>query len=197
MKRKEDDIHETKMKVNRLSEEEQHFQREMSEAWIKETLGTGRDGEGKDANLFAPLEAIPYELWVSRNESDVFFRIRFEGAVQASCVRCLEEIEQPIAVELGGVFCIPQEDDDDEALDPSHYFYDGESIDFSPVLQEHIFLNLPPHPTCGGVGKHCNDSFLAQYNTDGAAFDKLVKKESEGPDPRWAALAKIKENIES
>ncbi len=84
---------------------------------------------------------------IYRSERDVHFSGRIEGAVEATCVRCLDGFERPLEREFRFVI-LPRAAADDEADDEGVDHYSGDELDLGPLVTEQALLALDPLPVC-------------------------------------------------
>ena len=107
-----------------------------------------REGQvaGEDFRFPAGLGA---DLEHYRAGLDVVFEGRLAGEAEGTCARCLEPYRFPFAQDLRVVLA-PRasagdgEGDDDLGLG----FFDGEEIDVTGLVVEHVMLGLPTVPLC-------------------------------------------------
>jgi len=130
-------------------------------------------------------------------------RVLVEGHARASltapCGRCLTPVTIDVpadfeltfvpadeAVELDG----PSERDVGRASFASQAVneesYSGKSIDLDPVVREQLLLAVPGYPVCNEECKGLCSVCGANLNERECGCDRRV------PDPRWAALEKLK-----
>jgi len=179
-----------KLRVKLLGPEEYPFSCEVSEDEIKSILASDSEEEDSTAGLYETHGAFHFDAKVFRNESDVFFSSTLKGSLKSKCVRCLEEGEHPLELEFGGVYCVDENGEGGEPENPTHYFYQGDELDFRKAIKENIFLNLSLHPTCSDRG----DSCAGMSFSENKAFEE---KDEKAIDPRWAGLMKIKKDLSS
>ncbi|GAB2695658.1 YceD family protein [Thalassiella azotivora] len=141
-----------------------------------EDLGTEVIGvpSGSDLELDLRLEAVMEGVLVSGTA-----RARAVG----ECVRCLEDVEQPVDVTFQELFAYPgsrsqaQVSEDDEDV----HELEGDLLDLEPVLRDAVVLALPFKPVCSeecpGLCPEC-----------GARLADDPGHQHESVDPRWAAL---------
>jgi len=143
-------------------------------------LGTGvLDGvasviEGTDLELEARLEAVVEGVLATGTA---------RAAVAGECVRCLEPLEGlEVEAEFQELYFFPGEDTggDEDAV-----FLVGDLLDLEPVVHDAVVLALPLSPLCRedcqGLCPECGESL----NEDPEHSHEVV-------DPRWAALADLK-----
>lgn len=85
---------------------------------------------------------------IYRSERDVHFWGRIEGAVKATCVRCLDAFERPLEREFRFVILPRGAADDDAADDEGVDHYSGDELDLGPLVIEQALLALDPLPLC-------------------------------------------------
>ena len=118
----------------------------------------------------------------------------FSTEIEARCARCVE----PVPTKIGGDFDLlyrPLGVDagrDERSISEAETeigYYSGEGIDLEDVLREQILLALPAkivcRESCRGLCPRCGKNL----NVESCACE-------EGPpDPRWAALADLKNKL--
>ena len=118
----------------------------------------------------------------------------FSTEVEVRCARCIE----PVPTKVGGGFDLlyrPLGVDagrDERSISEAETeigYYSGEGIDLEDVLREQILLALPAkivcRESCRGLCPRCGKNL----NVESCAC------EEEPPDPRWAALADLKNKL--
>ena len=118
----------------------------------------------------------------------------FSTEIEARCARCVE----PVPTRIGGDFDLlyrPLGVDagrDERSISEAETeigYYSGEGIDLEDVLREQILLALPAkivcRESCRGLCPRCGKNL----NVESCAC------EEEPPDPRWAALADLKNKL--
>ncbi|MBN1757859.1 MAG: DUF177 domain-containing protein [Chitinispirillaceae bacterium] len=129
---------------------------------------------------------IDCEATIDRNGSMLYVQLRFDGAFEQVCARCLEKFAYPVGETLTLVL---QEEEgrsgragDDESAD--FYFNTGhQSVDLSSVIYDEVMTSLPLKPLCSETCK-------GVIPADG--FEKQTVEQEY--DPRWEALLKLKKN---
>ena len=143
-----------------------------------EDLGTVVIGipEGSDLDLDLRLEAVMEGVLVTG---------LVRGQAVGECVRCLDEVTEPVDVTLSELFVYPERaavaeqdgDEDDEDLRE----LDGDFLDLEPALRDAVVPMLPFQPVCRpdcpGLCSIC-----------GARLADEPGHSHETLDPRWAAL---------
>ena len=134
----------------------------------------------------------------NRGERDAVEDIRvlgnFSTTVEVRCARCIE----PVATKVGGDFDLlyrPLGVDaghDERSISEAETeigYYSGDGIQLADVLREQILLALPVkvvcRDDCRGICAGCGRNL----NTETCSC------EEQSPDPRWAALADIKNKL--
>ena len=135
-------------------------------------LGTELVGipAGADLELDLQLESVLEGVLVSGQA---------RGPLAGQCVRCLDDLDAQIEVDLQELFVYPEraeQDDDDELRE-----IEDERIDLEPALRDAVVLALPFQPVCRpdcpGLCPQCGQR-LADDPQHG----------HEEQDPRWEAL---------
>lgn len=176
-----------KIKLTMLSEEEQSHRWDLSLAWLEELFLADVQKQSVEAELYKPVAAMSLQVWVYRNEKEVFFRAKLGGQLQSMCVRCLENLPFPLDLSFEGLFIPNEQHSVEEPEDSFCYYHDGDSIDFTQPVRENVFLHLPFSPSCLTLEVPC-------IGTPLQAEDDMVEKTPDGQsiDPRWAALLNVK-----
>lgn len=101
---------------------------------------------GADDQHFSRDLAVHAEIY--RSEHDVHFSGSLEGAIRATCARCLEEFERPLQRDFRFVIlpraAASDDSEDDEGVD----HYSGDEIDLGPLVREQALLALDSLPLC-------------------------------------------------
>ncbi len=132
--------------------------------------------EGSDLDLDLRLEAVMEGVLVTGT---------VRGQAVGECVRCLDEVTEPVDVALSELFVYPEraaaaaeDGDEDEDL----HELDGDFLDLEPALRDAVVPMLPFQPVCRpdcpGLCSLC-----------GARLADDPGHSHETLDPRWAALS--------
>ena len=131
---------------------------------------------------------------VSRKGEQVRFRGRISAEVEARCDRCLGPVTVPVVTEFDETY-IPaaldatsSEARELQAEDMNSSTYEGEEIDIDELVREQVLLALPARLLCREECKGLCPTCGADLNTQACAC------EQKEVDPRWAALAALKQN---
>lgn len=138
---------------------------------------------------------VTFEGETDRVQETLHIRGQLTGTVCETCSRCLSErlrtFELPVKWTLLPIKTIDAhrlKDEEEVELstdDLDTSFYKGDQIDIGELIREALLLELDPAPVCGEEG--CD-----------ARFEALVRKHipaEDTVDPRWAALADLKNNV--
>jgi uncharacterized protein len=128
--------------------------------------------------------------------ADIRLRGRFAGRFQVPCARCVEPVEIPLAADFDLIFR-PAEADAEApersitAPETEIGYYQEDSLSLEDVLREQVLLSLPVRtlckPDCKGLCPRCGEN-----------RNSLACSCDEGPsDPRWQALAVLRDRIKS
>ncbi|OLE28623.1 MAG: metal-binding protein [Catenulispora sp. 13_1_20CM_3_70_7] len=154
-----------------------------SEPSAEPTFGIGRDGvavvpPGSDVQLDLRLEAVVEGVLATGTA---------RAAVVAECVRCLEPLDLEVEAEFQELYFFPGEDTggDEDAV-----FLVNDLLDLEPVVHDAVVLALPPAPLC-------REDCLGLCPECGALLNEDPEHEHETVDPRWAALADLKDQEDS
>lgn len=143
-------------------------------------------GDAGDYSFDAPA-AVRVEYY--RAGQELFFSGSITGTVIGRCARCVETYTFALQKEFS-VVLVPRGDLpsevglNEEDLDLS--FYEGDSVDLTPLIREQLLLALPTRPlcgeTCGGLCPQCG----ANLNQQACGCTPAVG------DPRLAVLRSLK-----
>lgn len=126
--------------------------------------------EGSDLELELRLEAVMEGVLVSGT---------VRGRTAGECVRCLDDVESALEVEVQELYTYPGRTPEGE--DDDLHELEGELIDVEPVLRDAVVTALPFQPLCSadcpGLCSRC-----------GARLAEDPEHHHEDVDPRWAAL---------
>jgi uncharacterized protein len=135
-------------------------------------LGTEVIGvpEGSDLGLDLRLEAVMEGVLVSGTA---------RGRAVGECVRCLDDVEQTLEVELQELYVYPGRAPEGDEED--RYELDGDLLDVEPVLRDAVVLALPFQPVC-------SPDCPGLCSTCGARLADDPGHHHDAVDLRWAAL---------
>ena len=176
------------------------LEREPSEFDLE--LAPGVVDLGEEAEQIGPLATSGQAevIHEHRGPRDIVADIRlkgsFSGKFQVPCARCVEPVEIPLSAEFDLIFR-PAEADAEAtersitAPETEIGYYLEDSLLLEDVLREQVLLALPVRtlckPDCKGLFPRCGE------NRNSTACDCEV-----GPqDPRWEALAGLRNRIKS
>ena len=129
-------------------------------------------------------ERIPAELVVSRATTGSVLALAFTARLHGPCYRCLGDavLEVPIAIREYQA----SSPDDEELTTP---YLDNDQLDVSAWARDAVALALPNkilcRPDCAGLCPVCGRNLNAEPHTH----------EEEPADPRWAALAELRDRL--
>jgi uncharacterized protein len=139
------------------------------------------------------LEGTRIEGLAARKDERVEVSGRLTGRMEADCDLCLAPVALPAEVEFEVSF-LPKAVEEEATTgerelhgdEPDFSFYEGGIIDVDELVREQLLLALPSRFRCGedckGLCPHCG----ADLNKETCAC------EHEEIDPRWSALAALK-----
>lgn len=143
------------------------------------------------------LDAAEIRGRVWRTSVEVQISGRITARVEIECDRCLRPVIVPIDVRFDVAY-LPESDYSVEDAgtelqekDLSVSFFDGEAIDVDELVREQALLALPPRVLCRADCKGLCPVCGTNRN------DEACGCESAETDPRWAALAQLKETSKS
>lgn len=153
------------------------------------------DIDGKFFKHFedSPIHDCKVRVKLEFEKKETFFILKFfiDGTVKVECDRCLVPFDKEI---FGDFTCYIKYGENSDANDNDEVLYiprDQTVIDVSQLIYEYINLCLPMqliHPKKENGEEGCDPEVLKFIANNKAAG----KKENEEPDPRWAALKKLK-----
>ena len=195
-----------KINIEQIEEPRQLDQRPLSKAFLTEVFA--------DAPAYAPVAGTDFTAHLTRVGST---NVLLEGAVtvplQSNCRRCLTEVKSEVPVvftlnmvprpaekaeELPGkgrkqASKGKKDEEDEESFeqvsetDADEDYYDGETIDYAPVLREQLLLALPAiEPVCQEACKGLCSTCGQNLNEKDCGHSQKMA------DPRWDALKNIK-----
>jgi uncharacterized protein len=130
-------------------------------------------------------EEVPAELTISRASTGTVFELRFGARLHGPCQRCLEDavVEQHHALRE---YEATSPGESDELRTP--YLAD-DRLDLSAWARDAVVLALPEQilcrPDCAGLCPVCGKNLNLEPHTHA----------DEEPDPRWAALAELRDRL--
>jgi uncharacterized protein len=125
---------------------------------------------------------------------DFLFTATYRAKTWLECARCLTQFEFPVAVETSLILHpisteYPTAEDLVES-DPDHVLFHGPEIDLGRVILQEILLEVPMKPlckpNCPGLCPQCG----AQKGSE-----QCRCRDRDVIDPRWDALAALKDKI--
>lgn len=133
---------------------------------------------GSDVELDVRLEAVVEGVLATGGAS---------AAVAGECVRCLEPIDLEVEADFQELYFFPGEDTggDEDAV-----FLVNDLLDLEPVVHDAVVLALPSAPLC-------RDDCQGLCSECGANLNDDPEHTHETADPRWAALADLKDHVAS
>jgi uncharacterized protein len=180
-------------KVSELEREPIEFDLELAPG--KVDLG----GEAEQAGLLAAsgrAEVLHEHRAAREIVADIRLKGCFAGRFFISCARCVEPVEIPLEAEFDLVFRPLGVDGGAPersitAPETEIGYYQGDSLLLEDVLREQVLLSLPVRtlckPDCKGLCPRCGEN-----RNSGAC-----RCEAAPGDPRWEALAGLKDRIKS
>jgi len=129
---------------------------------------------GSDVDLDVRLEAVVEGVLATGTA---------RAAVAGECVRCLEPLDLEVEADFQDLYFFPGEDTggDEDAV-----FLVNDLLDLEPVVHDAVVLALPSAPLC-------RDDCLGLCSECGAPLNDDPTHSHETVDPRWAALADLKD----
>ncbi|MBW9206395.1 DUF177 domain-containing protein [Mumia sp. zg.B53] len=129
--------------------------------------------EGSDVDLDLRLESVMEGILLTGTAS-----VHTSG----ECVRCLQEIDGEVTVDLQELYVYDDEGEEDDIAR-----LQGDLLDLEPVLRDAVVLALPHNPLCApdcpGLCAECGARLA----------DDPEHTHGEAVDPRWSALSQLKQ----
>ena len=147
--------------------------------------------------------AMHVDARLERVERRVRVVAHVSAALEVACGRCLAPVSSDVPVDFG-LTLVPADEYEDEPreqrkdrakavaggtfepADAEEETYSGKVIDLDPLVREQVLLALPAYPVCQDGCKGLCPVCGANLNDRECGCDRRV------PDPRWAALGKVK-----
>jgi DUF177 domain-containing protein len=130
-------------------------------------------------------QTIPAELSITRASSGTVFGLAFRARVHGPCYRCLVEAVVDVPIN-GREYQAARPGDDEELKTP---YVSDDMLDLTAWARDAIALALPEQilcrPDCAGLCPVCG----VNLNVEPHEHDE------ERADPRWAALAELRDRL--
>lgn len=136
--------------------------------------------EGADIELDLRLEAVMEGVLVSGTA---------RATLAGVCVRCLDDIEREITVDVQELYAYPGRVPAEDAEAEVERVVEDDLIDLEPALRDALVLALPLAP-------RCRDDCPGLCSQCGARLEDDPEHRHETTDPRWAVLAKLRTGID-
>jgi len=113
-----------------------------------ETIGFSHTFEFDLPSLTTPpdltLHGLQGQVVVTRLPQGLLVQPELKASVTVDCARCLNEFEQPLAVEFSELYAFNQKSVTESGL----ILPDNEYIDLTPIVREYMILEVPINPIC-------------------------------------------------
>jgi uncharacterized protein len=130
---------------------------------------------------------------ITRRAAQVELRGHITARAEVDCDRCLKSTSVPVDIDFEATYAPPTKDAAEEAElheeDLSLAAFDGETIDVDELVREQVLLALPTRALCTEDCRGLCPICGADKNTDAACDCEQAEI-----DPRWAALAKLRQS---
>jgi uncharacterized protein len=152
------------------------------------------DFDASELKQTSPLHAEGEAELLNNTLGEIRIRGRLNVDLEMQCDRCLEPVAYPLQNTFE-LFYRPVKTGPDRhevAIDEGESqigFYEGDGMELSEVLREHILLSLPMHKVCredcAGICPKCGEN---RNTANCQCTEELV-------DDRWAALRGLRESL--
>jgi uncharacterized protein len=165
---------------------------------LKEGIGYSRDFIFDEPLVQVADDLLASDLrgtvTLTRTPQGLYVQAHLSATVQAECVRCLAQIEQPVGSHTAELFVYPPENAPPRSSPlkvptklrgPKDALFVGDDmhLDLAPLVREDMLLSVPIHalcrPDCRGLCPECGQNWNEGPCT--CAEEQI--------DSRWAALA--------
>jgi len=118
----------------------------------------------KSSNAYKLASPVHYELMIKKNKDTLSIKGNLNCIVYLTCSRCLDEfpymINTKVDFKMMSQSLAPNEPELELTRDEMDiYYYEGNEIEFEPIINEEIMLNIPIKPlckeTCKGLCQIC------------------------------------------
>lgn len=146
-------------------------------------------GDEEDARLLGDATVAGR---ASRKGEEINLRGEIRATVEAACDRCLRPVTLPLELEFReslmpfGAETVSKEETVLQSADLHYSVYEGDEIDVDELVREQVLLALPIRLVCRDDCKGLCPSCGADLNAGPCSCPR------EEVDPRWAALAALK-----
>ncbi len=129
----------------------------------------------------------------SRKDGEVQLRGKISTRVEVACDRCHRNVSFPIETDFD-VKYVPERGEGEEAAeleadDLNASVYEGDAIETDELVREQVLLSVPMRVLCNDECKGLCAGCGADLNNETCSCQQ------EEIDPRWAALASLKEKL--
>jgi uncharacterized protein len=130
-------------------------------------------------------ERVPAELTISRASTGSVFELRFPARIHGPCQRCLADAVVETRID-GREYQATNPGSSDELTTP---YVKDDRLDLSAWARDALALDLPEQilcrPDCAGLCPECGKDLNREPH----------EHEVEVEDPRWAALAELRDKL--
>lgn len=152
---------------------------------IHEDVGYSRDFEFDYAELHLPpdldLKDVAGMARFSRTPQGLLVVVNLSALTQADCVRCLDGIQQPIAIDFTELYAFNKRSVSESGL----LVPDNGQIDLGPIAREYLLLDVPMNPLCKpdclGLCPQCGNNLN----------QKKCSHKEDNIDPRFSKLQEL------
>ncbi len=115
---------------------------------LNQAVGTNRDihFDQPELRLNSDITLVDFKgmTRVGRIQQGILVQADFTAQMQAECVRCLVEFQQPLQASFTELFAFSSRTVTESGL----YVPDDGNIDLTPLVREFILLEMPIKPLC-------------------------------------------------
>jgi len=124
---------------------------------------------------------------VTRTAQGLLLQVRMKATVQAQCVRCLEEFEQPLNIDFTELYAFSPNSITESGL----MVPETGKIDLAPLIREEMFVAIP-------IGPLCREDCRGLCSICGEPLDGADHNHEDTPvDPRLDVLRSLLSRVQS
>lgn len=147
MSRLKENQNDLRIKLDEIKESGYRLSCSRKKDWIEDVVGDIKNID------FAFIDDVRIEIEIFRTGDSIFVRGLITTTIKISCIRCLDDFDAHLEAELQYNFYPSEEKQfppevEINRKDLDLLYYQGDSINVTPLIKEQILLNIPSHPLC-------------------------------------------------